>query len=36
VANDYRGFVTNERLLTDLRQRFEAAVGPIRNAGGVR
>src|SRR5258707_21906 len=36
VANDYRGFVTNERLLADLRQRFEAAVGPIRNAGGVR
>ena len=36
VANDYRGFVTNERLLTDLRQRFEAAIGPIRNAGGVR
>jgi ABC-type Fe3+ transport system substrate-binding protein len=36
VANDYRGFVTNERLLADLRQRFEAAVGPIRNVGGVR
>jgi ABC-type Fe3+ transport system substrate-binding protein len=36
VANDYREFVTNDRLLTDLRKRFEAAVGPIRNAGGVR
>jgi ABC-type Fe3+ transport system substrate-binding protein len=36
VANDYREFVTNDRLLTDLRNRFEAAVGPIRNAGGVR
>ena len=36
VANDYRAFVTNDRLLTDLRRRFEAAVGPIRNTGGVR
>ena len=36
VANGYREFVTNERLLTDLRKRFEDAVGPIRNAGGVR
>ena len=36
LANDYRDFVTNERLLADLRQRFEAAIGPIRNAGGVR
>ena len=36
VANGYRDFVTNTTLLTDLRQRFEAAVGPIRNVGGVR
>jgi ABC-type Fe3+ transport system substrate-binding protein len=36
VANDYQAFVTNERLLIDLRNRFEAAIGPIRNAGGVR
>jgi ABC-type Fe3+ transport system substrate-binding protein len=36
VTNGYREFVTNERLLTDLRKRFEDAVGPIRNAGGVR
>jgi ABC-type Fe3+ transport system substrate-binding protein len=36
VANGYREFVTNDRLLTDLRKRFEDAVGPIRNAGGVR
>ena len=36
VANEYRDFVTNEPLLADLRKRFEAAVGPIRNAGGVR
>jgi ABC-type Fe3+ transport system substrate-binding protein len=36
VANDYRDFVTNDRLLADLRNRFAAAVGPIRNTGGVR
>ena len=36
VANGYREFVTNERVLADLRKRFEDAVGPIRNAGGVR
>ena len=36
VANGYRDFVTDERLLTDLRRKFEAAIGPIRNTGGVR
>ncbi len=36
VAAGYRDFVTNERLLTGLRKRFEAAIGPIKNAGGVR
>jgi ABC-type Fe3+ transport system substrate-binding protein len=36
VTNGYRDFVTDERLLADLRKRFEAAIGPIRNAGGVR
>jgi ABC-type Fe3+ transport system substrate-binding protein len=36
VANGYRDFVTDERLLADLRKRFDAAIGPIRNAGGVR
>ena len=36
VANDYRTFVTDERQLADLRKRFETAVGPIRNTGGVR
>ena len=36
VANGYRDFVTNERLLADLRNRFAAAIGPIRNTGGVR
>jgi ABC-type Fe3+ transport system substrate-binding protein len=36
VANEYRDFVTNDGLLNDLRKRFEAMVGPIRNTGGVR
>jgi ABC-type Fe3+ transport system substrate-binding protein len=36
VANGYRDFVTDEAALTGLRKRFEAAVGPIRNTGGVR
>jgi len=36
VANGYRDFVTDEAALTGLRKRFEAAVGPIRNVGGVR
>ncbi len=36
VANGYRDFVTNTALLTGLRKRFEDAIGPIRNAGGVR
>lgn len=36
VANGYRDFVTNTALLNDLRKRFEAAIGPIRNVGGVR
>ena len=36
IANNYREFVTNETLLTSLRKKFEAAIGPIKNAGGVR
>ncbi|HZN28192.1 MAG TPA: ABC transporter substrate-binding protein, partial [Xanthobacteraceae bacterium] len=36
VANGYRDFVTDAALVADLRKRFEAAVGPIRNVGGVR
>jgi ABC-type Fe3+ transport system substrate-binding protein len=36
VANGYRDFVTDDRLISDLRKRFEVAIGPIRNAGGVR
>jgi len=36
VANGYRDFVTNETQLAELRKRYEAAIGPIRNVGGVR
>ena len=36
VANGYRDFVTDSGLFADLRKKFEAASGPIRNAGGVR
>ena len=36
TANNYRDFVTDDRLLAALRKQFEAAVGPIRNTGGVR
>lgn len=36
VANGYRDFVSNEALISALRQRFAAAIGPIRNTGGVR
>jgi ABC-type Fe3+ transport system substrate-binding protein len=36
VANGYRDFVTNAALLAEWRKRFETAVGPIVNTGGVR
>lgn len=36
IANHYREFVSNEKLITDLRQRFEAYTGPVMNQGGVR
>jgi ABC-type Fe3+ transport system substrate-binding protein len=36
VANGYRDFVTDAGLVADLRKKFETAIGPIRNAGGVR
>ena len=36
VANGYRDFVTNEAALTGLRKKFETAIGPITNVGGVR
>jgi ABC-type Fe3+ transport system substrate-binding protein len=36
LANGYREFVTDEPLLASLRKTFAAAIGPVRNAGGVR
>jgi len=36
IANHYREFVSNEKLIADLRKRFEAYTGPVVNQGGVR
>lgn len=36
LANRYREFVTNDKLVSDLRKRFEAYTGPVVNQGGVR
>jgi ABC-type Fe3+ transport system substrate-binding protein len=36
VVNDYRAFLTNTKQLEELRKRFEAYTGPVRNVGGVR
>ena len=36
LANGYLKFVTNEKRLKALRQRFEKYTGPITNAGGVK
>src|SRR5215813_4292528 len=36
VANNYREFMTDERLIADLRKRIEAYTGPPINKGGVR
>jgi ABC-type Fe3+ transport system substrate-binding protein len=36
VVNDYRGFLTNTGQLEELRKRFEAYTGPVKNLGGVR
>ena len=36
IANAYRDFVTDEKLVADLRKRFEAIIGPPVNKGGVR
>jgi ABC-type Fe3+ transport system substrate-binding protein len=36
LANDYLKFVTNEKRLKALRQRFEKYTGPVANAGGVK
>ena len=36
VVNDYRSFLTNAKLISDLRKRFEGYTGPVVNTGGVR
>jgi ABC-type Fe3+ transport system substrate-binding protein len=36
TASRYREFVSDEKTLTELRQRFETYTGPVVNAGGVR
>lgn len=36
VAATYRDFVTDDDLLRTMRKRFESAIGPIKNVGGVR
>lgn len=36
VVNSYRAFLTNEKQLVALRERFAKMVGPIKNTGGVR
>jgi ABC-type Fe3+ transport system substrate-binding protein len=36
LQNTYRDFVSDEKLLAELRKRFETYTGPVRNTGGVR
>jgi hypothetical protein len=36
LANDYPAFIGNDVLVADLRKRFEALTGPVKNRGGVR
>ncbi len=36
VVNNYREFLTNTKQLEELRKRFEAYTGPVKNVGGVR
>ncbi len=36
VANGYREFVTDDKLITALRKRFEGYTGPVENKGGVQ
>jgi ABC-type Fe3+ transport system substrate-binding protein len=36
IANAFREFVTDDRLIADLRKRFEGYTGPAVNKGGVR
>ncbi len=36
VENNYRAFVTDEKRLEELRKRYEAYTGPVKNKGGVK
>ena len=36
IANAFREFITDDKLVEDLRKRFEAYTGPAVNKGGVR
>jgi ABC-type Fe3+ transport system substrate-binding protein len=36
VVNSYREFLTNTKQLEELRKRFGAYTGPVKNVGGVR
>ncbi len=36
VVNNYRAFLSNTKQLEELRKRFEAYTGPVKNVGGVR
>jgi ABC-type Fe3+ transport system substrate-binding protein len=36
IANAFREFITDEKLIADLRRRFETYTGPAVNKGGVR
>ena len=36
IANAFREFITDDKLIADLRNRFEAYTGPAVNKGGVR
>ena len=36
LANNYREFITDDKLIADLRQRFEKYTGAAVNKGGVR
>jgi ABC-type Fe3+ transport system substrate-binding protein len=36
LANDYPEFIGNDALVADLRKRFEALTGAVKNRGGVR
>ena len=36
VVNNYGEFLTNTKQLEELRKRFEAYTGPVKNLGGVR